>query len=130
MNNNSYATALKKVKGLGTAKSGTYEWWILRKTSIILIPLTLWFIWVINSFLFDPELVINALLYSPFRFLCFLILLNLSIFHGMLGMKEICEDYIHKESYKFATIFLIQCLSWFTMIALSLTLVLNFFVNI
>ena len=130
MNNNSYITPLKKVKGLGVARSGTKDWWLQRKISIILIPLVVWFILKINCFLIEPELAINSLLYSPLRFLCFLILLNLSIFHGMMGMKEICEDYIYRESYKLSVIFLVQVFSYFTMIALSLTLILNFIINI
>lgn len=117
--------SLKKVSA-----NGTCHWLMQRKTAVIMIPLVVWFAFVINSFLLDPELVINALLYSPLRFFCFLILINVSIFHGMLGIKEICEDYIHNSSYKLITIFLITCLSWVTMLAVSLTLLLNFAINV
>lgn len=110
--------------------TGTAAWWLQRKTAIILMPLVLWFCWMVISFLFDHELVMNSLLYSPFKFLLFLILLNISIFHGMLGMKEICEDYIHKQSCRIITVFLLECLSWFTMLASSLMLLLNFVINI
>ena len=113
-----------------SSANGTCHWWMQRKTAIIMIPLVIWFAVVINSFLFDPELVMNTLLYSPLRFFCFLILINISIFHGMLGMKEICEDYIHNNAYKFITIFLITCLSWMTMLAVSLVLLFNFVINV
>ena len=115
---------------IGSSANGTCHWWMQRKTAIIMTPLVIWFALVINSFLLDPELVINTLLYSPLRFFCFLILVNVSIFHGMLGMREICEDYIHNSAYKIITIFLINCLSWVTMIAVSLTLLLNFVINV
>ncbi len=115
---------------IGSTASGTCHWWMQRKTAIVMIPLVIWFALVINSFLLDPELVINTLLYSPLRFFCFLILINISIFHGMLGMREICEDYIHNNAYKLITVFLINCLSWVTMLAVSLTLLLNFVINV
>lgn len=111
-------------------ENGTKSWWLQRKTAIILIPLMLWFCWMMISFLFDRELITNCLLYSPLKFLFFLILINISIFHGMLGMKEICEDYIHKDCMCIATIFVIECIGWLTMIASSLMLMLNFIVNI
>ena len=35
-------TPLGRVRGLGSAKSGTHHWWMQRVTSIALLPLTLW----------------------------------------------------------------------------------------
>ncbi len=130
MSSSKDTSQLKKIRGLGAANSGTDAWWVQRKTAIILIPLVMWFILVINDFLFNPEIIISLILYSPLRFLCFLILVNVAIYHGMLGIQEICEDYIRHEIYKFTTIFLIQCLSWLTMIAMTLMLLINFIINI
>src|SRR3712207_7483473 len=34
---------LGRVRGLGSAKSGTRHWWHQRVTSVLLLPLTIWF---------------------------------------------------------------------------------------
>ena len=43
----SLRTPLGRVRGLGSAKSGTHHFWIQRVTAIALIPLTLWFIYCV-----------------------------------------------------------------------------------
>lgn len=126
----SFSTHLKRVKALGSAKSGVDAWWAQRKTALVLIPLVVWFCWTILLFMVDQEKAVIGLLYSPFKFLCFLLLLNISLYHGMLGIKEICEDYIHHEFAKILVIFLVQCLAWLTMLASTGILILNFIANI
>jgi succinate dehydrogenase / fumarate reductase membrane anchor subunit len=44
--NSSHAlrTPLGRVRGLGSAKSGTHHWWMQRVTSLALLPLTIWFV--------------------------------------------------------------------------------------
>lgn len=122
----SFVTHIKKVKSMGVAGNGVGPWWQQRKTALILIPLVFWFVWVMLSFMFDQQEAIVGLLYSPFKLLCFVILLNVSLYHGMLGMKEIFEDYIHNEMAKLVAIFLLQNLTWLVMLATSGMLLLNF----
>jgi hypothetical protein len=40
----SLRTPLGRVRGMGSAKSGTHHWWMQRVTSIALLPLTIWFV--------------------------------------------------------------------------------------
>ena len=40
----SLRSPLGRVRGAGSAKSGTHHWWMQRVTSIALLPLTIWFI--------------------------------------------------------------------------------------
>ena len=43
----SMETPLGRVRGLGSAKSGTEHFWAQRVTAVALIPLTLWFVYSI-----------------------------------------------------------------------------------
>lgn len=40
---------LGRVRGMGSARSGTHHWWMQRVTSIALLPLTLWFVFSMIS---------------------------------------------------------------------------------
>ena len=39
-----FRTPLARVRGLGSAKSGTHHWWMQRLSAIALVPLSLWFV--------------------------------------------------------------------------------------
>ena len=41
----SLQSPLARVRGLGSAKEGVHHWWVLRLTSVALVPLSLWFIY-------------------------------------------------------------------------------------
>lgn len=125
----SFITYFKRVQGYGVARNGLGAWLLQRKTALMLIPLVLWFALNIFCFLADQQTILAQLLYSPLRFILFTLLCNLSLFHGVLGMKEIIEDYVHCEWLKLLTIFLLQAFTYFTMIALTAILCLNFIVN-
>jgi len=64
------------------------------------------------------------------QLLFFTILINLSIYHGALGIKVICEDYIHHEFKKMIVIISCYFLSFITICAVTFSLMLNFIVNI
>ena len=46
----SMSTALKKVRGLGSAHNGTEHFWHQRLTALALIPLVLWFCFSVAVF--------------------------------------------------------------------------------
>ncbi len=125
-----YKTDLRQAKGLGGSKSGIFHWKWQRISAAALVPLFMWFIYMILNFLVDPEHVLNSLLYSPFELLFFIILINLSIYHGVLGFKVICEDYIHSEFVKIVTVVFSYFIAFITMCTVTFALMLNFIINI
>lgn len=96
----SYRTALSRVRGLGSAKSGVEHWWMQRITAIAGLPLLAVSLGVIYSLAgADHATAHERLAYPPVTIvfgLTFLVLLK----HMRLGMQVILEDYVHHGFWK------------------------------
>jgi len=96
----SYDTPLKKAKGLGSAHEGTHHWMMQKVTAIIITPLIVWLIWSIIG--------LQGASYDEFRFwlaqpanAVLMIMLIVSVlYHSMLGLQVVTEDYISSEWFK------------------------------
>ena len=126
----SFASDISKAKNLGSAKSGLSHWVWQRMTAIILVPVYVWFVFIMFQFFINPEYVTNEILYSPFSLIALLLMVNVTLLHGVLGLKVVIEDYIHSECFKNSLLFLSYGVTLFTMMLVSLSLILNFIVNI
>ena len=104
----SIRTPLAHVRGLGTAKDGTHHWWVQRVTSIILVPLVLWFVFsLIRVFDADYE-TFQRWLSNPYRAGAMVALLAVMFYHASLGMQVIYEDYVRPEGAKFIALLVTQ----------------------
>lgn len=93
-------TPLSKVRGLGSAKSGTEHFWLQRLTAFANVPLVLFFIGsIIANMGADYEQVITYLS-KPWVAIGFLLLIGSGVYHMYLGMQVIIEDYVHGEAVK------------------------------
>ena len=80
--------------------NATKKWIFLKVSSIILIPLMVWFI--INLLLiYDKGYVdiVNFFSTQPSKFLTSLLMI-VAFFYSSLSISEIFEDYIHDEKIK------------------------------
>lgn len=97
-------TPMKRVRGLGSAKSGTEHFWRQRLTAIANIPLTIGLICVIFATIGKDADAARAVLARPYdAFIVALFAISGAI-HMALGMRIIIEDYIHNEGAKIALI--------------------------
>jgi succinate dehydrogenase / fumarate reductase membrane anchor subunit len=101
-------TGIGRVRGLGSAKSGTHHWWLQRVTSVGNFLLMLWF--VTSQFRLpshDYKTVVHWIA-SPLTAVP-LVLLVVSVFwHFRLGLQVFIEDYVHEEAGKVAAILLLN----------------------
>ncbi|MGF9694850.1 MULTISPECIES: succinate dehydrogenase, hydrophobic membrane anchor protein [unclassified Rhizobium] len=99
-------TPLGKVRGLGSAKSGTDHFWKVRTTSIALVPLLLFYVVFLIMYAGRPYADVVSALSNPFVATINALTIIASIVHMKLGMEEVIQDYIHSEVMKLALLML------------------------
>ena len=101
-------TPLGRVKGMGSAHSGTGHFWRQRITAAALAPLSLWFAYVAIGlsgtstsaplqFFAQP---VNAILMASF--------VIISLYHAALGIQVVIDDYIHSPGTKIFLFLLVR----------------------
>lgn len=104
----SMRSALGRVRGLGSAKSGTGHWWSQRLSAIALVPLTLWFIGSLVVLAGASHAEIVAWVSSPIVASLLVLLVATTFYHSYLGLQVVIEDYVHNEPLKLATLIVVQ----------------------
>ena len=89
------ATPLKRVRGLGAARSGTETFWRQRMTAVANIPLVAFLIYTIVTHVGAPYAEVTAYLAQPLVAILLLALVINAAIHLRMGLKEIIEDYVH-----------------------------------
>ena len=89
------ATALKKVRGLGAARSGTETFWRQRVTAVANIPLVIFLILTVVTHIGADYAEVRAYLAQPVVAILLLALVISAAVHMRIGLKEIIEDYVH-----------------------------------
>ncbi len=88
-------TPLGKVRGLGSAKAGTTEFWHQRLTGIGLVPLTIAFVWILASLVGKDYNTVRMTVGYPLVGIIFLLFVLAGVYHMQIGMRVIIEDYVH-----------------------------------
>ena len=91
---------MRRVRYLGSARSGTGHLAAMRLTSLALVPLTIGFVWVVLSLVGKSYDEAHAYMARPAPAIVMLLLLVAGIYHMQLGMRTIIEDYVHGEHAK------------------------------
>lgn len=97
-------TPLARVRGLGSAKSGTGHFWHQRLTALANVPLVIAFIIILVSLLGRSHAAVIQILGSPLVAILMLLFIASITYHMKLGMQVIIEDYIHDERWKFLAV--------------------------
>lgn len=100
LSNSSMRTPLARVRGLGSAKSGTGHFWLQRVTAVANVLLTIAFLLVVISLIGKPYTAAVATLANPLVAILMLLFVVSGAVHMRLGMQVIIEDYIHSEGLK------------------------------
>jgi len=99
---------LGRVRGLGSAKEGVHHWWWQRLSAIALIPLSLWFVAEL-VFLTDVDRATAIQwLGSPVTLGLMSLFLIAVLYHAVLGLQVVIEDYIHAKPAKLILLLFVQ----------------------
>jgi succinate dehydrogenase / fumarate reductase membrane anchor subunit len=88
-------TPLGRVRFLGAARNGTGEAWLMHVTSLAMIPLAIYFAWLILDLLHMDYNGVRAELGRPVPAILLLAFIVSGALHMELGMRSIIVDYIH-----------------------------------
>jgi len=95
-----FSTPLGRVRGFGSARSGTDHFWRQRLTAVANVPLTLAFVVIVVALLGSSHAAVTRILGSPFIAVVMLLFITSVCIHMRIGMQVIIEDYVHDETQK------------------------------
>ncbi len=99
-------TPLGRVRGLGSAKSGTEHFWQQRLTGVASVPLTIAGVFLVISLTGRSYISVKQILASPLVSVLLLLFILSNVVHMKIGMQVIIEDYVHDEKQKLTLLML------------------------
>jgi succinate dehydrogenase / fumarate reductase membrane anchor subunit len=90
-------TPLARVRGLGSARSGTDHFWRQRLTAVANVPLVISFVVITASLLGRNHAAVVQILGSPLVAIIMLLFVVSITTHMRIGMQVIIEDYLHDD---------------------------------
>src|SRR5271166_6252323 len=101
-------TVLRRVRNLGSARSGLHEWRLQRLTALALIPLGLYFaasiLWLATS----DRVTAVAWLSSPVPALLVILFVLAGLTHAVIGLNSVLLDYVHTRARLLAAELLVR----------------------
>jgi succinate dehydrogenase / fumarate reductase membrane anchor subunit len=101
---------IASARGLGSAKDGVGHWWRQRLTAVLLVPLTVWFLWWASAFALGDPAVARARLAQPVDALLMIAFLIAAAWHAQLGLQVVVEDYVHHRGLELGLQILLRAL--------------------
>ncbi|ELV08057.1 succinate dehydrogenase, hydrophobic membrane anchor protein [Wohlfahrtiimonas chitiniclastica] len=126
-----YRTPLGRVKGLGSAHSGSKEWLLQKVSSVILAVLFVWFAFSMAFLLKSDIRDVIIWISKPLHTTLLLTFISVSIFHAAHGIQTIIEDYVHQTTKRVFYIYLVKTLLtlvWLVLVIAVLKVALNIFI--
>ena len=100
----SLQSPLGRARGLGSAKEGAGHWIAQRVTAIFLIPLALWFAVSVIGLAHADYATMKAWMGKPGNASLLLLTVLTVMYHAVLGLQVVIEDYVHCECKKLAAL--------------------------
>ena len=101
-------TSIGKVRGLGSAHSGSHHWLLQRFTAVGNLLLLFW---LLASILMLPNMsyvTVREWIAQPVPATAMALLIVTTFWHARLGMQVLFEDYVHTPANKFAVMALLN----------------------
>ena len=102
----SMRTPLGRVRGYGSARSGTEHFIHQRLTAIANIPLTIGAVLIVISLVGHNHAAVVQILGSTLVAILMLLFIIVTFYHMKIGMQVVIEEYVHDERAKYALLIL------------------------
>lgn len=105
-------TPLGRVRGLGSARTGTEEFWLQRMTAIAGIPLTLAGLFLVISLTGRSYPAVKQIIGSPLVAVLMILFILANVIHMKIGVQIVIEDYVYHKNQKFTLLILNTFFAW------------------
>jgi succinate dehydrogenase / fumarate reductase membrane anchor subunit len=89
---------IARARGHGSAKEGVHHWYAQRASAVLLIFLLGWLIFSIFSLAGGGYEASRAFIANPVNASFLGLLLVVVLYHAMLGLQVVIEDYVHSPA--------------------------------
>jgi succinate dehydrogenase / fumarate reductase membrane anchor subunit len=105
-------TPLGRVRGLGSARTGTEEFWLQRMTAIAGIPLTIAGLSLVISLTGRSYTAVKQIVGSPLVAVLMILFILANVIHMKIGIQVVIEDYVYGKNQKFTLLILNTFFAW------------------
>ncbi|MEA2807793.1 MAG: succinate dehydrogenase / fumarate reductase, rane anchor subunit [Rhodospirillaceae bacterium] len=121
-------SVLRRVRHLGSARSGLQEWRLQRWTAVALIPLGLYFVASILQLATADQMTAAAWLASPVPALLVILFVLAALAHAVVGLRSVLADFVHTRVRVIAAQLLVRFVT-IILAGASVLAVLKLFLN-
>jgi len=112
---------LGRARGLGSSRSGSDHYWAQRVTAVALVPLVLWFVVSLITITSSDLVSVQEWVSKPYNATLLLLTLLTGIWHGLLGLQVVIEDYVHSPIGKHLSLIFLRLIAAFLAISVSIS---------
>lgn len=112
---------LARVRGKGSSGGGVHHWRSQRYSSLILLVLTVWILWLGVCLAGADYATAVETMSSPIHAGLAILMAGAVFYHTLLGLQVVIEDYVHIPALEFALLLLVRfsCLVAFLISAIA-----------
>ena len=99
---------LARARGHGSAKSGVQHWLVQRVSAGMLVLLLPWLTYSLLQLAGATHAEAQAFVAEPWNATLLLLSLLLLLYHGMLGLQVVIEDYVHQRALELSLHFVLR----------------------
>mgnify|MGYP003471093061 FL=1 len=104
----SLRSPLRRVTGLGAAKSGASHWYVQRVTAVALVLLGIWFVAALASLGGASHANVVGWLASPISSALAVLLVVTTAYHALLGLQVVLEDYVADHGKRLVALLVVK----------------------
>lgn len=107
---------LARARGHGSARDGVHHWLAQRVSAVLLLFLVGWLLYAAIKLAGADFATVRAFLAQPINAALMILLLLSLLYHAMLGLQVVIEDYVHHPATAITLQFLVRAGAWLGMI--------------